>query len=213
MHHHDQQTESVRHVLASTYPDARCELLARDPWELLVATILSVRTHDQQVNQVMAVLNEHLVGIDAYAALTPPDLAKLIRKVPLYHQKARAIVEAARALIRLHHGQVPDREQALHALPGVGRKVAAVVLGNAFGVPAIAADVHVTRIVHRLGWIAAEHPLDAERALQQRFPPQQWVKLCHQFIRLGREYCKRTAPRCGRCPLAAWCAKQGVTPG
>ena len=203
--------ESVAEALAVAYPDARCELLARDPWELLVATILSVRTHDVQVNKVMAVLSEHFTGVAAYAALDHKELERLIRKVPLFAQKARAIVESARAVMRKHRGRVPEDSAALHALPGVGRKVAAVVLGNAFGIPAIAADVHVTRIVFRLGWISREHPLDAEKAIAKHFPPQHWVQLCHQFIRLGRDCCRRTQPRCGRCPVAACCQRQGLS--
>lgn len=203
-------SESVGSALAVAYPDARCDLLARDPWELLVATILSVRTHDVQVNKVMAVLTEHFASIEAYAELEQQDLERFVRKVPLYHQKARAIIEAARAIIRHHHGRVPDNSSDLHRLPGVGRKVAAVVLGNAFGIPAIAADVHVTRIVYRLGWTTAENPLEAERILAKHFPPQHWVTLCHQLIRLGRDCCRRTEPKCARCPLSAWCSKQGV---
>jgi endonuclease-3 len=206
----DAPAHAVGEILARSYPDARCELLARDPWELLVAAILSARTTDFQVNRIMAVLNEHYIGPAAYAALDHRDLERVVRHVPLFRQKARAIVEAARAIIRLYAGRVPEGLALLSTLPGVGRKTAAVVLGNAFGVPAIAADVHVQRIVHRLGWAAAEHPGQAEAALSTRFPPQQWVRLCHQMIRLGRDSCRRVKPRCIRCPLAAICPRQGV---
>lgn len=202
--------EQISATLASTYPDARCELLARDPWELLVATILSVRTHDVQVNKVMAVLSEHFTGVETYAELDQRDLERLVRKVPLFHQKARAIIESARAIVRLHDSRVPENSADLHRLPGVGRKIAAVVLGNAFGIPAIAADVHVTRIAWRLGWTTSENPLEAEQSIAKKFPPQHWVTLCHQLIRLGRDCCRRTEPRCARCPVAAWCVKQGV---
>ena len=181
----DQSARAVGEALARAYPDARCELLARDPWELLVAAILSARSTDFQVNRVMAVLNEHYVGPAAFAALDHRDLERAVRHVPLFRQKARAIVEAARA----------------------------VVLGNAFGIPAIAADVHVQRVAHRLGWSPAEHPAQAEAALAARFPPQQWVRLCHQIIRLGRDCCRRIKPRCARCPLAAFCPRQGVVDG
>jgi endonuclease-3 len=207
----DPAVAGITSALAVAYGDARCELLARDAWELLVATILSARTTDHQVNKVMAVLNEHYVGPAALASLDHRDLARVIRHVPLYRQKARSIVEAARALLARHGGRVPESLVELALLPGVGRKTAAVVLGNAFGVPAIAADVHVQRIVRRLGWTPDEHPAHAEQALVQRFPPQHWVHLCHQLIRLGRDCCRRTKPRCGRCPLATWCARQGVT--
>ncbi len=204
------QSRSIGKVLASTYPDARCELLARDPWELLVATILSARTTDTQVNKVMAVLTEHYLGPATIADLDYRAFARVIRHVPLYRQKARAIVEAARNIMRLHHGKVPEDQRVLSTLPGVGRKTAAVVVGNAFDVPAIAADVHVQRIVFRIGWTKREHPIEAEAAMVERFPPQQWVQLCHQMIRLGRDCCRRQKPRCERCPIARFCARQGL---
>jgi endonuclease-3 len=202
----------VGSALERLYPGAVCELRAQGPWELLVAAILSARAHDAQVNKVMAVLTEHYLGPDALAALDHRDLAPLLRHLPLYNQKARAIVEAARAVLRHHGGRVPNDFAALAALPGVGRKTAAVVLGNAFGVPAIAADTHVQRIAHRLGWTASEHPADAEAALAGRFPPARWVRLCHQFIRFGRDVCRRAEPRCARCPLADACPRQGLAP-
>jgi endonuclease-3 len=200
----------IGHALQDAYPDARCELLARDPWELLVAVILSARTTDVQVNKVMAVLNEHYVGPQAIADLDHRELDRVIRHVPLHRQKSRAIVEAARAILRLHHGQVPRTMPELSALPGVGRKTAAVVMGNAFGVPAVAADVHVQRVAHRLGWARREHPADAEVAVVRRFPPEQWVRICHQFIRLGRDCCRRMKPRCERCPVSRFCVRQGI---
>jgi endonuclease-3 len=208
----DSADTGIGHALQDAYPDARCELLARDAWELLVATILSARTTDVQVNKVMAVLNEHYVGPQAFADLDHRELDRVVRHVPLHRQKARAIVEAARAVLRLHGGRVPGELNALAQLPGVGRKTAAVVLGNAFGVPAVAADVHVQRIVHRLGWAGREHPGDAEVALVRRFAPEFWVRLCHQLIRLGRDCCRRQKPRCERCPVARFCEKRGLPP-
>jgi endonuclease III len=204
------EPESIGAELDRLYPDAACELRARDSWELLVAAILSARASDVQVNKVMAVLTEHFTGPEAIARIDHRDLEPVLRHVTLYRQKARAIVEAARAIVRLHHGRVPESMADLAALPGVGRKTAAVVLGNAFGVPAIAADTHVQRIAHRFGWIAAEHPRHAETALAERFPPHRWVRLCHQFIRLGREHCKRVAPKCDRCPFSRTCPRNGV---
>lgn len=199
-------------ALARSYPGAKCELLVRDPWDLLVAAILSARTSDVQVNRVMAVLCEHFCGPEAYAHLDHRQLAKVICKVPLYQQKARGIVEAARRVISDHAGQVPQTMKQLAALPGVGRKTAAVVLGNAFDIPAIAADVHVQRIVRRLGWIDRESAVDAEKAIARRFGPQYWVQLCHRLIRLGREHCRPLNPKCTTCPFGGQCPKQGVLP-
>jgi endonuclease III len=203
-------SNDVARRLAQAYPDARCELYARDPWELLVAVILSARTTDQQVNKVMAVLTEHLIGVDAYARLDPRRLARLISRLPLYPQKARSIVEAARRIVAVYGGQVPATLRDLTSLPGVGPKTAAVVAGNLYGIPAVAADVHVQRIVRRLGWTKREHAREAERAVMDRLPPHHWVPLSHQMIRLGRDCCRPRQPRCERCPLAATCPREGI---
>jgi endonuclease III len=196
-------------LLQQLWPEARCELDARDPWSLLVAVILSARTSDAQVNRVLAVLHEHLLGVAAYAELDPRDLEPLLRHLPLYRQKARAVVECARCVLRLG-GVVPQDLDALARLPGVGRKTACVVAGNAFGVPAVGADTHVQRIAQRLGWTAREHPRDAELAVMARLPRERWITACHQLIRLGREHCRRLKPRCEHCPLRAICPQRGV---
>lgn len=197
-------------VLARSYPDARCDLMVRDPWDLLVAAILSSRTSEVMVNRIMAVLCEHFCGPEAYAKLDHRQLAKIIAKVPLYQQKSRAIVEAARRVMSQFNGTVPDTMKHLASLPGVGRKTAAVVLGIAFGIPAIAADIHVQRIVRRLGWITRENAVDAERAIAKRFPPHHWVALCQRLIHLGRDHCRPVNPKCSTCPFTAECSKNGV---
>ena len=202
----------VDRILAERWPEARCELPAGDPWRLLVAVILSARTTDLQVLKAMAVLDEHLIGVHAYADLDHRDLEPLLRHLPLFRQKARAVVEAARALLA-HGGGVPASVEALARLPGVGRKTACVVAGNAYGIPAVGADTHVQRIAMRLGWTAREHPRDAEEAVTARLPPGRWVQVCHQLIRLGREHCRRVKPKCPTCPLNAHCPKQGVGVG
>ena len=199
-------------ALAERWPDASCELYARDPWELLVAVILSARTADERVNQVMAVLNEHFTGPEAFADIDPRMLANVIRRVPLYNQKARAIVEAARAVVYQHGGVVPKTLAELVRMPGVGRKTAAVVVGNAFGVPAIAADQHVQRIAYRLGWTRREDARLAEESLAERFDESVWVKRCHQLIRLGRDCCRPKRPWCSRCPIGPkWCPQVDVS--
>lgn len=200
---------AVDQILAEQWPDARCELPTADPWRLLVAVVLSARTTDTQVLKAMAVLDEHLLGIHAYAELDHRDLELLLRHLPLFRQKARAVVEAARALLA-QGGGVPASIAALAKLPGVGRKTACVVAGNAFGIPAVGADTHVQRIVMRLGWTLREHPLEAEQAVMQRLPPGRWVQICHQMIRLGRDHCRRVKPKCAGCPLNVQCPKQGL---
>lgn len=197
--------------LQHRWPEADCDLLARDPWELLVAVILSSRTADERVNQVMAVLAEHFVGPEAYMYLDPRELGHFIRRIPLHRQKARAIIESARHVVHDHHGRVPEDPELLARLPGVGPKTAAVVVGNAFGYPAVAADVHVTRIAHRLGWTRRADPAEAEVALRQRWPASTWVRRCHQLIRLGRDCCRPKRPWCSRCPVAETCPRVGVS--
>ena len=197
-------------VLAAHWPEAACELDAKDPFALLVAVILSARARDEQVNKVLAVLHEHLLGIDAYARLDPRDLEPLLRHLPLYRQKARAVVEAARTILERHGGAVPRDLEALARLPGVGRKTAAVVVANAYGVPAIGADTHVQRLAHRWGWTTREHPAEAETAVADRLPRHRWIQACHQMIRLGRTFCTRLRPRCDTCPLAPSCPRVGA---
>lgn len=196
--------------LRDAYPDADCELYASNPWQLLVAVILSAQTSDVRVNQVMAVLNEHFLGPQAYARLHPDELQPWIQRVPLFRQKARSIVEAARMVCSHHGGQVPDERQALQRLPGVGPKTAAVVLGNAFDQASIAADLHVQRIVHRLGWAATKNASQAETAIAERVHPEDWVRLCHRLIRLGRQCCRPRRPWCSRCPIANHCPRVNV---
>ena len=196
--------------LLAEYPEARCELFAANPWQLLVAVILSARTSDERVNQVMATLNEHFIHVQAYADMDPRELEPLISKVPLASGKARFIVESARMIMERFAGQVPQTVEQLQRLPGVGRKTAAVVAGNAFNVPAIAVDVHVERIVPRLGWSSdAQHP-NIERAFVDNVAEEEWVVLCHRFIRLGRDFCRPKKPWCSRCPLQHECPQVGV---
>ena len=204
-----EQNQQIMLGLAETWPDAKCELLAKDPWELLVAVILSARTSDERVNQVMANFTEHYIGPDAVADMDPHELEPMIKSVPLYQQKARYIVESARMLVHKCNYELPKDLASLQRFPGVGRKTAAVVLGNAFHVPSIAADVHVQRICARFAW-CEERPDDAEHAIAERIPEAHWVTFCHQLIRLGRAYCRPKRPWCSRCPVQEACPQHHV---
>jgi len=196
-------------VLAATYPDASCDLLTREPWELLMAAILSERAHELQVNKVMAVLSEHLTSAAAMAAVDHRDLEAVLRQLPLYREKARALVEAARGILRLHGGQVPRTMAGLATLPGVSRAAAAVVLGHAFATPAFAAPPEVRRVLGRIGWVAGQNHAEAEHAISERFTPDRWVVLSQRMLRLGRDFCRRVHPRCERCPLHEHCPRLG----
>jgi endonuclease-3 len=204
------QSEAIDQKLQATWPDAACELDAATPWQLLVAVVLSAQAADARVNAVMANLNEHLLDVYAYADLEPETLAKLCKQVPLAKQKSERIIQAAHWLIQHHAGEVPMEPQTLQAIPGVGAKSAAVIAGNAFGVPAIAADRHVMRLCFRLGWCDQEAEKPAIKAMAERLPPHRWVRACHQMIRLGRRDCRPFNPWCSRCPLADYCPKHGV---
>ncbi len=196
--------------LRQAYPGVGCELVAASTWELLVAVILSAQTSDQRVNMVMAHLQEKLGDIHAYAQAPLRELERAIQQVPLYRQKARYIKEAAQTIERLYAGEVPSDEDRLRQLPGVGGKTAAVVLGNGFGIPTIAVDSHVQRVVTRIGLSRARTPRAIERELARAIPPQHWVDLCHQLIRLGRDHCRPQNPWCSRCPLQGLCCQYDV---
>jgi endonuclease-3 len=199
--------DTIQRLLEAAWPEAECELLARDPFEFLVAVICSAQTSDQRVNQVMAFLQEHLDGVDSYAALSLPELEKLLAKLPLFRSKARAISETARIIAHDYQGELPTDEASLRVLPGVGEKTAAVVLGNRLGVPAIAVDSHVARCAQRLGLTSEEKPTKIRQDLQGQFAAKHWAKLCHQFIRLGRAHCRPKRPLCSTCPLAKSCQR------
>lgn len=205
-------TGPVDTALEAAWPDAACELQASDPWWFLVAVICSAQTSDTRVNQVVAVLCENLAGPADVLALPLPDLERALARLPLFRQKARAIHESARHVVHHHQGRVPTDAEDLRQLPGVGDKTAAVVLGNCFGIPALAIDRHVARVVARLGWIGAgdDHRATAN-ALARRFPAERWVRLCHQLIRLGRGSCRPKRPRCDSCVVTRVCPRVGVT--
>jgi len=204
------EAEAVVSLLGRAYPEARCELDADGAWELLVAAICSARTPDARVNEVLPGVRERFAAMHDCAAADRHELEGALRRLPLFRQKARAINEAARYCLRVHGGEVPATLETLVRIPGVGRKTAAVVVGNHFGVPAIAADVHVQRAVRRWAWAERENPHDAERAIAGRIPPHYWVELCHQTVRLGRDCCRPLRPWCSRCPLADQCPQAGV---
>ncbi|TVR11226.1 MAG: endonuclease III [Planctomycetota bacterium] len=201
----------IDNCLQEHWPDAQCELLAADPFEFLVAVICSAQTSDTRVNQVMASLQEHLCGIEAYATIALPQLERLLSRLPFYRAKARSIHECARVILQQHQGVMPRDAQALCQLPGVGAKTAAVVLANRLQVPAIAVDSHVQRCSQRLGLSRQQRPSAIEADLRRRFPAHRWTQLCHQLIRLGREYCRPQRPKCSSCPLSQACPRYGVT--
>lgn len=192
----------VRRILAlldRRYPDARCSLSFSSPLELLVATILSAQCTDERVNAVTPALFAKYRTAAAYAAADPEELRREVRPTGFFRNKAAAIIGAAAAIVARHGGAVPRTMEELTALPGVGRKTANVVLGNAFGIPGVVVDTHVGRVARRLGLTAAADPAKAEQDLMRAIPRERWVRFSHQLIAHGRAICRAPRPRCAEC--------------
>ena len=200
--------------LAAAYPDARCALDFRDPFELLVATILSAQCTDKKVNEVTPALFARYPTPAALAAAPPDAVEAMIRPTGFYRQKARAIQATARELAERFDGRVPGTMEELLTLHGVARKTANVVLGNAFGVPGLTVDTHMKRVNARLGLTDEEDPVKIERELMALIPQKDWTAYSHRVIHHGRVCCDARKPRCEDCPLAADCpwprARAGV---
>lgn len=199
------EREAVLAALEARYGGRGSGLEHRNPFELLVAVILSAQSTDKMVNVVTRPLFERYPTAAAIAALTPEELTPWIAKIGLTNTKARNIVATCRLLVEQHGGEVPSDLEALMALPGVGRKTANVVLSNAFGVPAIPVDTHVFRVSNRLGLADASSVEATERDLQQTVPRARWSEAHHWLIWHGREVCKAPTPRCEACFLTAQC--------
>ena len=200
--------------LAAAYPDATCELDFRDPYELLVATILSAQCTDARVNQVTPALFRRFPDAAALAAAEAGELEALIRPTGFYRNKAKALLGMARAVVERHDGGIPPRMDELTALPGVGRKTANVILGTAFSLATgVVVDTHVSRLSRRLGLSVHDDPEKIERDLMALFPSDSWVALGHRLIVHGRRVCSARAPACERCPLGKVCPRVGVTTG
>jgi endonuclease-3 len=201
----------VVELLADAYPEAACELDYRDPWQLLVATVLSAQCTDHRVNQVTPGLFERWPTPGAMAGAPLEELEQAVRPTGFYRNKARAVRDAARALVSRHGGAVPQDLEALVELPGVGRKTAKVVLGEAFGLAAgIAVDTHVRRVAGRLGLTRSTDPEAIADELERLVPRSGWVAFSMRMILHGRRVCTARRPRCAGCPLEPACAKLGV---
>ena len=195
------QAAQVMAELAKLYPEARPELNFRNPFETLIATILSAQCTDRRVNQVTARLFPLYPDAKAMAQLTPEELEPLIRECGLYHNKAKNIVAACRALVERYDGEVPDNRAELMALPGVGQKTAGVVLMAAFGDPQIPVDTHVFRVSRRIGLADADTPEKVEVQLRALLERDIWIFGHHLLIWHGRRVCHAQMPDCKNCPL------------
>jgi len=197
-------------ILCNHYPQAHCALHHRSPFELLVATILSAQCTDVRVNLVTPALFARYPAPAALALATPLEVEALIRSTGFFRNKAANLLGCARALVARHGGKVPRTMEELVALPGVGRKTANVILGNAFDIPGLVVDTHVGRVARRLGWAQAAMPEAVERELCALLPQKMWTQASHVLIWHGRACCRAQTALCSACPVRARCPQIGV---
>jgi endonuclease-3 len=202
----------INRELAALYPDAHCELDFRNPLELLVATILSAQCTDKMVNQVTPVLFARYRAAADYAAADREDIEKIILSTGFFRAKTTSLIGLGQALCDRFGGEVPRKLADLVTLPGVGRKTANVVLGNAFGVPGITVDTHFARLAKRFGWTTSDDPVQIERDAGALIPRSEWTMLSHRLIWHGRRVCHARKPACGACGIAALCPAFGEGP-
>ncbi|MCL1870015.1 MAG: endonuclease III [Promicromonosporaceae bacterium] len=196
--------------LAVTYPDAKAELDFTTPLELLIATVLSAQTTDVRVNATTPVLFARFPDAAAYASADPAELEQLLGPLGFFRAKTRAVIGLGQALVERFDGEVPPRMADLVTLPGVGRKTANVVLGNAFGIPGITVDTHFGRLARRFGWTASDDPVRIEAEVGVLIPKKDWTMLSHHVVWHGRRRCHAKRPACGACPVAQWCPSYGI---
>ena len=206
------RARKAHRVLAETYPEARCELDFETPFQLLLATVLSAQTTDKRVNLVTPALFTAYPDPAALAAADREAVEVIVQPTGFFRVKAETVVKLAQALVERYGGEVPARLEELVTLPGVGRKTANVVLGDAFGLPGITVDTHFGRLSRRLGWTAEEDPVKVEHAVGALFPRKDWTPLSHHLIWHGRRVCHARTPACGACPVARLCPSYGEGP-
>jgi len=202
----------IERILAQTYPDAHSELDFSSPFELLVATICSAQTTDVRVNLVTPVLFAAYPDAAGLAVADPERVELILASTGFFRAKTRAIIGMAQALVDDFGGEVPPRLKDLVTLPGVGRKTANVVLGNAFGIGGITVDTHFGRLSRRFGWTTSDDPVVVEAEVGAMFSKSQWTLLSHHVIWHGRRRCHAKKPACGVCPVASLCPSFGLGP-
>jgi endonuclease-3 len=205
-----QRIRKIREGLAKLYPDAHCALIHANALELLIATILSAQCTDERVNKVTPALFKKYPDARAFAEADQAELEELIRSTGFFRNKATNIRACCKAIVENHGGEVPRSMEELVPLPGVGRKTANVILGNAFDIPGIPVDTHVGRLSRRMGFTENEDPVKVESDLMALVPEDEWTMFGHRMIFHGRQVCQSRKPKCGECILNRVCPKIGV---
>jgi len=199
-------------ALAVAFPEVYCELDFTTPLQLAIATVLSAQCTDKKVNEVTPALFQRYPDAYALAGADRTELEELIRQTGFYRNKASSLLGLAQAVVERHDGVLPCTLTELVALPGVGRKTANVILGNAFDIPGITVDTHLGRLVRRWGWTTEEDPVKVEHAVGELIPRKEWTVLSHRIIFHGRRVCHSRTPACGVCVLAQECPSYGAGP-
>jgi endonuclease-3 len=199
-------------LLAEAHPDAHCELDHRNALELAVATILSAQSTDKGVNKVTPILFARYPSAAAYAAADRAEMEEIVRPTGYFRNKTDALIKLGQALTERYGGEVPGRMTDLVTLPGIGRKTANVILGNAFDVPGLTVDTHFQRLVHRWQWTEEKDPVKIETAVGKLVERRDWTMASHRIIFHGRRVCHARKPACGACTLARLCPSYGTGP-
>lgn len=202
----------MNRLLAQAFPEAKCELNFRNPLELAVATILSAQCTDVRVNATTPALFARYPDAAAYAGANRAELEEYLRPTGFFRNKANALLGLGQALVERHDGELPHTMEELVRLPGIGRKTANVILGNAFDVPGLTIDTHFGRLARRWGWTSETDPVKVEHAVGELIDRKEWTLLSHRVIFHGRRICHARKPACGACFLAADCPSFGLGP-
>lgn len=200
-----EEADKCLDVLEETYPDAKCELEHRSPFELLVATILSAQCTDVRVNKVTEEMFKKYNKPEDFANMDIKTLESLVKECGLYRNKAKNIKASSNVILEEYNGKVPETIKDLMELPGVGKKTANVVASTCFGVPAIAVDTHVFRVSNRIGFVSENNVEKTEKALENKIDRSRWTKAHHLFIFHGRRCCTARSPKCHACPIKDFC--------
>ena len=204
------RARQINRILARTYPDAKCALHYDNPLQLVIATILSAQCTDVRVNMVTPALFKRYPTAQAFAEAEQSELEDMIRSTGFFRNKAGNIIACCKTIAEKHGGKVPGTLDELVLLPGIGRKTANVVLGNAFDTPGITVDTHMQRLSRRMAFTKQEDPHKIELDLMELLPSKEWTMFSHRMIFHGRQICQARKPMCESCPVAKQCPKIGV---
>jgi endonuclease-3 len=204
------RAKEIYEILTNTYPNVRCELDYKNPFQLLVATVLSAQCTDKRVNQTTPALFKKYPTVKKMAAADIRDLQQLVRSTGFYRAKAKNIKSLSQKILTDFIGQVPDQLEKLITLPGVGRKTANVVLGHGFNIPGLTVDTHFGRLSRRFGWSDKKDPVKVEFEVAELIPKKEWTNLSLRLIWHGRRVCHSRKPACGACVVAKLCPSYGI---